>query len=73
INAYNTGTSLTISAASVSGTSYGILAKNLGTGPSTITVSGDVSASAVPGYGIASVSDLGDAVTINLLSTSSVN
>ena len=73
IYAYNKGTSLTISAASVSGKNVGISVKNLGTGPSTITVSGAVSASAVPGYGIASVSDLGDAVTINLLSTASVN
>jgi outer membrane autotransporter protein len=73
IYAYGKGTSLTISAADVSGGAHGIVAKNKGTGPSSITVSGDVSATDALGYGIASVSDLGDAVTINLLSTASVN
>ena len=73
IYAYGKGTSLTISAADVSGGTTGIVAKNKGTGPSSITVSGDVSANPTFGYGIASVSDSGAAVTINLLSTASVN
>jgi hypothetical protein len=73
IYAYGKGTSLTISAASVSGKDFGILAKNKGSGPLSITVSGDVSATAANGYGITSSSDLGDTVTINVLSTASVN
>ena len=77
IFAYNTGTSLTISAASVSGTIYGIVAINDGNGPSTITVSGDVSATGGNGMGmgmgIANSSNTGDADTITLLSTARVN
>jgi outer membrane autotransporter protein len=80
IYAYGKGTSLTISAADVSARDIGISAKNAGNGPISITVSGDVSATAIfngpgsqPGIGIRSDSGSGDAVTINLLSNSSVN
>ena len=76
IYAYGKGTSLTISAASVSARDRGIYAKNAGSGPVSITVSGDVSATAIsngpgsqPGIGIFSYSGPGSEVTINLLST----
>ena len=69
IYAYNKGTGLSISAHSVAGQNYGIDAKNTGTGPLAITVSGAVTG---VGYGIRSRSAAGGAVTIDLLSTSSV-
>ncbi len=69
IYAYNKGTGLSISAHSVAGQNYGIDAKNTGTGPLAITVSGAVTG---VGHGIRSRSAAGGAVTIDLLSTSSV-
>jgi outer membrane autotransporter protein len=70
LNSNAAGTDLTISAAAVSGGTYGIKARNYGTGALSVIVSGAVAGGS--GAGIVTDTSAGGAVALHLLSASGV-